>query len=69
MPTADETDIQIWRVEIKDFVKENKSYKQALECTYGVVLKQCMQNLRANLKALPTFEKMEGGRFRFYPAT
>ena len=57
---ADETDIEIWRAEIKDFVRDKKSYKQALERTYGIVWKQCTQNMKANLKALPTFEKMEG---------
>ena len=38
---ADETGIEIWRAEIKDFVGEKKSYKQALERTYGLVWKQC----------------------------
>jgi hypothetical protein len=56
---ADETDIKIWRAEIKDFVREKKSYQQSLERTYGIVWKQCTQNMRANLKALPTFQKME----------
>ena len=57
---ADETDIEIWPAEIKDFVREKKSYKQALEHTYGLVWKQCTQNMKVNWKGLPMFKKMEG---------
>ena len=56
---SNNTDIEIWKAEIKDFVYRKKSYEGAMQRTYAIVWQQCTQNMRANMQLLPTFERVE----------
>ena len=52
---VDETDLEIWRAEIKDYVRTKRNYDSALQKTYGLVIGQCTQNLKANLESIDDY--------------
>ena len=56
---GDETDLEIWRAKIKNYVIKESNYEMALQRAYGLILGQCTQNMLANLKALNEFEQFD----------
>ena len=48
---GDETNLEIWKAKIKNYVVKESTYEQAMHRVYGLALGQCTQNMLANLKS------------------